>query len=179
MALAVVLAVAPTAADAVAPAALLALEVPASAPGVLTDGDPTRRRTGDAAERIDAPATDAPPAAATTVGDMRRNAWPGPASSRCGSPPATPRASVGLHAPAVGEVAGLRVPVADEVAGFRAPVADGVARVGVPVADEVAEFRVPVDDDVAAFRAPVTGGFVGPCPPGPARFADAALVGGA
>lgn len=41
---------------------------------VLADGDPARRRTGDAAERIDAPAADAPPAAATTVGDMSRNA---------------------------------------------------------------------------------------------------------
>ena len=40
---------------------------------VLSDGDPARRRTGDAAERIDAPAADAPPAA-TTVGDMSRSA---------------------------------------------------------------------------------------------------------
>ncbi|GEK21446.1 hypothetical protein CXY01_19660 [Cellulomonas xylanilytica] len=41
---------------------------------LVPDGDPARRRTGDAAERIDAPAADAPPAAATTVGDMSRKA---------------------------------------------------------------------------------------------------------
>lgn len=50
------------------------LEVLADVLEVLGDGDPARRRTGDAAERIDAPAADAPPAAATTVGDMSRNA---------------------------------------------------------------------------------------------------------
>ncbi|GEL98322.1 hypothetical protein [Cellulomonas terrae] len=118
------------------------LEGPAEVLRVRADGDPARRRTGDAAERIDAPAADAPPAAATTVGDMSRSAWPGPASRRCCSPPASPLA--GLPTEAEARLSG--------------PVPTGLAAYCAPVPAGFAGFRGPVPTAVAAFPGPVLAG---------------------
>ncbi|MDQ0372070.1 hypothetical protein [Cellulomonas humilata] len=130
-------------------AAVPAEPVLAAVSAVLADGDPTRRRTGDVAERIDAPAADAPPAAATTVGDMRRSAWPGPAINRCCSPPGTPLALAGFHPPAADGLTGLRVPAPDGFAGLRVPALDGLVGLHAP---DTARFA-----DAYAAAAPVGG----------------------
>lgn len=125
-----------------APDVSVAVDGPVDLLGVRADGDPARRRTGDAAERIDAPAADAPPAAATTVGDMSRNACPGPASRRCCSPPASP-------------LAGLPTEAEVRLSG---PVPTGFAAYGGPAPAEFAVFRGPVPAAVAAFPGPVRAG---------------------
>ena len=149
----------------------------------LVDGDPTRRRTGDATERIDAPAADAPPATATTVGDMRRSACPGPAVSRCSPSPAAPLATAGLHAPAADAFSGLREPAIDGFAGLRVPAMERFAGFRVPATDGAAELREPAPDGVDGLGVPAPDGDDGFHAPDADRFADAyaaaAFVGGA
>ncbi|KQR12106.1 hypothetical protein [Cellulomonas sp. Leaf334] len=154
----------------------------ADAPVVLADGDPARRRTGDAAERIDAPAADAPPAAATTVGDMSRSAWPGAASRRCtGASAALLLPAGGLHAR--GEPAVPRAPTPDGSAAPRAPPPDELAVPCGPPPDELAVPCGPPLDGPAVPRAPTPEEVAGCQAPASDRFADAyaaaAPVGGA
>lgn len=136
-----------------APDVSVAVDGPVDLLGVRADGDPARRRTGDAAERIDAPAADAPPAAATTVGDMSRNACPGPASRRCCSPPASPLAGL----PTEAEVR-LSGPVPTGFAAYGAPAPAGFAAYGERAPAEFAVFRGPAPAAVAAFPGPVRAG---------------------
>ncbi|KQY23258.1 hypothetical protein ASD16_11925 [Cellulomonas sp. Root485] len=163
------------AASAVPAAGLVALAaVPVVIADVLVvpaDGDPTRRRTGDAAERIDGPAADAPPAAATTVGAMRRRACPGPAMSLCCSLPAAPLASARPHPPAVDGFAGLRDPAPDGFAGLRVPAPDGFAGLRDPAPNAFAGLRVPAPDGFAGLRDPAPDGFAGLGVPAPDGFA--------